>query len=153
MSKNFKKGFTLIELLVVIAIIGILAGIILVSLSTARDKGTDGVIKSELSAFRSEAELFYDDNGGFYSVGSGNDVCTPGGEYSKILIKLGEDRGGTLGADPVAGEVDCFADSVAWSASAMLVSEDKFWCVDSDGNSRKTAGPATGPTVCPPAVQ
>jgi prepilin-type N-terminal cleavage/methylation domain-containing protein len=36
--KNMKKGFTLIELLIVIAIIGILAGVILVSTSSARSK-------------------------------------------------------------------------------------------------------------------
>lgn len=55
-------GFTLIELLVVIAIMGILASIVMVSLSSARAKGRDAKRVSDIKNIELSLKLYYADN-------------------------------------------------------------------------------------------
>ncbi len=57
--KNKTRGFTLIELLTVIMIIGILAGVILVSMETARQRAADVNIQTQVGQLRSLAEALY----------------------------------------------------------------------------------------------
>jgi len=62
-----QRGFTLIELLAVIAIIGILAALILVSLSKARQSARDTQRKSIVRAISQAEESYANDNGGNYA--------------------------------------------------------------------------------------
>lgn len=63
MRTQKKLAFTLIELLVVIAIIGILAGLIILNLRSARVKARDAKRKSDIASVQTAVESYIDDTG------------------------------------------------------------------------------------------
>ena len=82
------KGFTLIELLIVIVIIGILATVIIITLSGARAKAQDTQIKNNVSGIKTTLEQYKQDKGIYPTNYESHD--------GRMLIPLDhEDREGT----------------------------------------------------------
>jgi len=146
LKQTLKRGFTLIELLVVIAIIGILASVVLASLNSARDKGSDAAIKATVNNARAQAELYYDDNSNSYAS-----VCTTaasGGGLADALANAESTNGD--------GTAECNDSSTAWALASELVgSAGDYYCVDSTGAATTDTGDVgsggdfDGDTVCP----
>lgn len=158
------RGFTLIELLVVIAIIGILSSVVLASLNTARNKGADAAIKSNLDGARAQAEIFYDANSNSYDGGTAaTDVCNTAANASggiKGINPAGAAAqaawgAGTIGVDAASTGIlgTCNSSAQAWAMQVPLKASTAgtpvMYCVDSTGQSRQTSNVlAAAGTVC-----
>lgn len=72
-SAKSKKGFTLLELLIVITIIGIIAAVVMASMSQSKAKGADAGVKNNIVNARSQAEVYFTSNNRSY-LGMCNDT-------------------------------------------------------------------------------
>ena len=147
MKKN--RGFTLIELLVVIAIIGILSAIVTAALSSARGKGADAKVKSQLSSTRAKAEVFNENNNSSYNGAAGN-ISGPCTTASSMFTDVASGMSVQLAASNFPGSaLTCYSTSGAYAISATLpgLGGTNSWCVDSSGDSM-SRGSAINSTAC-----
>ena len=162
--KKFTKGFTLIELLVVIAIIGILASIVLVSLNSARNKGKDARIISDVQQIRTALESGYngsgypdlDNNGATTnSATSQNASCLTNawnnqGPQNVAISALLSDACSQQGAANIFITGNNAAGNVVGNYAIWggLTSTTGFFCIDSTGKTNQAAASVSGVT-CP----
>jgi prepilin-type N-terminal cleavage/methylation domain-containing protein len=70
MISSTKKGFTLIELLLVISIISLLSSIFISQVQDSRKKANRAAVKQEVASLKTEAEIYYLNNGQKYTNSS-----------------------------------------------------------------------------------
>jgi prepilin-type N-terminal cleavage/methylation domain-containing protein len=140
------RGFTLIELLVVIAIIAVLSSIVIASLHYGQTKSYDAKTESQLDGARASAESY---SSTYLNYGITTSSCSAGmfaDSYSGMSTYT------NLSQYPATSQVlACSATPDAYAMSNIL-SDGKYWCVDSAGHSglTSTGGPLVPPaTVCP----
>lgn len=147
-SKSDAAGFTLIEILIVLAIIGILAEVIMTSLSASKLKADDAFIKSTMGHMRSEVGIIVD--------GATTDtVCDPGGKVNEMYLSAYAKSAQTGGSQCIDGTgfilnndgtetAATDTNSNEWAVAVQLkVDPTQWFCIDYTGFS----GVVTGLTI------
>ncbi|MEK7109166.1 MAG: type II secretion system protein [Patescibacteria group bacterium] len=161
MKKVISRGFTLIELLVVIAIIGILASIVLVSLNSARTKGKDTRIVSNVNQVRVQLEsdlsgavhqdLWSATTNSAGTAGSLTTAASGAGQPLNLLMADASTNGGAItfviATNGTTGSL-IVPNATAYAIYGLL-NTGKYFCSDSRGGNNPGTASAATTITCP----
>ncbi len=139
------RGFTLIELLVVIAIIGILSAVVLASLNTARQKGSDAAVKTDITTVRTQAAIYYSDKSNYGSgVGVAATKTVTGATFTAVTSSMFFDpttvKALTQALKDGAGSVSyAVGKNGSTYAVAAKLNNGSWYCTDANGTAKEEA--------------
>jgi len=123
-------------------------------LNTARSKGADAAIKSNLANMRAQAELYYDTNNNYgaalYYDAAGACDTAGTGVFGDATIRSAFAAAETA-SGATTGVCSVTATGSGWAVSMPLKgTSTNSWCVDSSGASKQTTGNtlASGDVAC-----
>jgi len=146
-----QRGFSLIELLMVIAIIGVLSTVVVISITSARNKGIDAAAKENLHTVRNQAELYHSAHGTYGAAAavqgsplsaapahnpSGANFFISDQQANRALAVVIDESNGGYFAIGVGGQT--------WAAAVPLRAVTGYWCVDANGSGVVVATAALG---------
>lgn len=149
------KGFTLIELLVVIAIIGIIMAVAFGYLALSRNKGSDAGIQQNMVNARTQAEVYFANNGNSYEGVCEDDNRLKIGKHLNAAAKAyGKEPEETYAGGSAWNREACYDSETAYAAWVPLkgsTSQSPLGlCIDSNNATREVSSPLTsGSTACP----
>ena len=153
--EEYSLGLTLIELLVVISVISLIASIALATLNSSRDKAIKANIQANLETVRSQAEIFYSENGRYGPTFSA---------VPRTPIQICAAQPQSMFCDPTIMQAITVADQFitdadpsyaigpdgqSYAVSVPLLKGGASWCVTSTGGANGIAhGNSTTVTYC-----
>lgn len=137
---KYNRGFTLIELMVVVAIVSIVLAIVFASLGSARDKGQDASIQSEMKSLQNQIEVTFA-GGNYDGLFTNNTWASDNTKIQVFLTSIDKQTTVHTAGSSVS----------AWAAQVQLRQEaNKYFCVDTSGKgSTSTTALLPGGVVCP----
>jgi len=142
MNKLTKQAFTLIELLVVIAIVGILSGLIMISMNGSFTLANDAKRKASINTLKKALMYYGVSNGKTYPIQ--NTLCDIGpvgitNRCTTLATALAESLP-VLPVDPVSGYYTYISDGTNFTLSATLSNSDSY-------SVTATSGPVSAPAL------